>query len=116
MADIRVIEQSDDLTHVALTGRLDALGAQALDLKLTSHTAARKKPAIVDLAGVEFVASLGIGILVGAARGLRGHGCGMVLLAPQDRVLKVLQGARVDEILPIAKTREQALELLRTLP
>jgi len=112
MADLSVVELSDDLTHVALSGRLDILGVQAVELTLTSHTAARRRPAIVDLSGVEFIGSLGIGSLVRIARTLRGHGVGVVLLAPRERVDGVLRASSIDQIIPIAATVDEARQSL----
>ena len=112
MAEIDVVEENDALTHIALSGRLDATGVGAIDLKFTSHTAARKRPALVDLSQVEFLASLGIGMLVRAAQALRAHGAAMVLIAPQGPVEETLRVSMLDRVVGIAADREEALRLL----
>ena len=91
-------------------------GVHALDLQLTSHTAARRRPTIVDLSGVEFITSLGIGTLVGAARALQVHRARMVLLSPADSVGHVLRVAAIDRVIPIASSREEALRMLGLAP
>ena len=112
MADLTVIEHSDGLTHVALAGRLDVAGVDRAELKFTSHTAARKKPTIVDISQVDFIASLGIGMLISAARALASHGATMVLLSPQQEVARTLRASSIDTIIPIADSPDHALELL----
>ena len=72
--ELRVIEESDGLTHVALEGELDIPGVNAVGDKFYFHLTARRKPAIVDMAGVRFLSSLGIGMLVCVAQSLKRHG------------------------------------------
>lgn len=116
MANLEVTETTDSLTAVGLSGRLDVDGVQGVELKFNALTAARKRPAIVDLSGLEFIASLGIGMLIAAARTLRGHGANLVLLSPGGRVEEVLRAARIDEVIPIVSSREEALERLGLPP
>lgn len=112
MATLTVIEHSDALTQIALSGRLDVQGVERVELQFTSHTAARKRPAIVDLAELDFIASLGIGMLISAAKALRTHGASIVLLSPRETVERILRLSSTHRVIPIASTREQALELL----
>jgi anti-sigma B factor antagonist len=112
VSELKVIELSEGLTHVALSGRFDVQGVQAVEPTLTSHTATRQRPAIVELSEVEFIGSLGIGMLISAARALRKHGVGLVLLSPSARVYEVLRATKTDAIIPIASDREQAIRLL----
>jgi anti-anti-sigma factor len=112
MAELTVIEHSDTLTHVALDGRLDAAGVGRVELRFTSHVAARRKPTIVDVSSVEFIASLGIGMLISTARTLAAHGVTIVLLSPQREVAKMLRASSIDTIIPFADSRDEALGLL----
>jgi len=112
MAALRVISSTDTLSHIALSGRLDIQGVQEVELKLNSQTSARRRPALIDLSGVEFIGSLGIGMLVSAARSLRVHGAGTVLLNPQGRVDDVLRGSSIDQIIPISTSLDDAFRLL----
>ena len=43
--ELRVIEESDGLTHVALEGELDIPGVNAVGDKFYFHLTARRKPA-----------------------------------------------------------------------
>jgi anti-anti-sigma factor len=112
VAELELLEANDAFTHVALRGRLDAAGAGAVDLKLTSQTVARRKPAIVDLSEVPFIASLGIGLLVQIARSLASHGSQAVAVAPNEPVRGVLRLMQLGDLLPVVATRDEALRTL----
>jgi anti-anti-sigma factor len=112
MAEVRVVETSDCLTHVALDGRLDVQGVDAVELRFTAHTVARRKPTIVDLSGVSFLASLGIGMLLRAAKTLQIHKAGLVVLAPQPLVERTLRASSLDHVIPIVADRDEALRRL----
>jgi anti-anti-sigma factor len=84
----------------------------AVEVKFLAATAARRKPAIVDLSDVTFVGSLGIGMLVGAAKALARHGISMVLLDPQEFVERTLTVAKVPDVIPIARGIDEAREIV----
>jgi anti-anti-sigma factor len=110
--DLRVVEESESLTHVALEGDLDIPGVNQVGDKLYFHLTARRKPSIVDLEGVRMLSSLGMGLLVRVSQSLRRHGKGMVLLNPVGVVDQSLRTTNLDKVIPIATTREEALALL----
>jgi anti-anti-sigma factor len=112
MIKLSVVESSESLTHVSLEGRLDLAGVQEIELRFTTQTASRKKPTVVDVSGLEFIASLGMGMLVKVSRVLRGERDGLVLVAPRPLVEKTLRDASLEKILPIANDRDEALRIL----
>jgi anti-anti-sigma factor len=111
MAEIVLIEANDTFTHVALRGRLDGTGVEDVELELTKHTVARRKPAIVDISAVEILASIGVGMLVRNARFMHSHGLifGVVATGLSKDVLERLQ---VNTIFPVVPTYEDALRVL----
>jgi len=110
--DIRIHRKDDQVTHLALVGRLDALGVQKIELHFTALTASRRKPAVVDLAEVTFLSSLGVRILLGSARALAAHGTKLVLVNPQPQVLQVLQLGQIVAIIPVETDVPAAFALL----
>jgi anti-anti-sigma factor len=96
---------------VALIGRLDIEGVQSIGLRFSAQTAGRKKNSIVDLSGVEFLASLGIGTLVETAKALQMRGARMVLMNPPPLIAETLKTSKIDKIIPIVKDTDEALEL-----
>jgi anti-anti-sigma factor len=113
MAEVSLVESMDDVTVVALAGRLDMAGVDAVGIRFTAMTAGRHKPTIVDLSGVEFIASLGIGMLIREAKALAKQGARTILAAPVEMVEKALRAASIDAVVPIAPDVLQARALLR---
>jgi anti-sigma B factor antagonist len=105
---LRVIPRSDNITQLALVGKLDIEGMHAIDMKFHAHTAATRKSTIVDMSEVSFVASLGMGMLIACAKSLERQGAKMVLLNPQETVEKILRTAGVDEGIPIVHSEQEA--------
>ena len=112
MAELNLIEAADAFTHVAVRGRLDAAGVGEVELKLTSQIVAGGKSAVIDLSETTFIASLGIGMLVGIAKSMKDHGIALVVLVGRTQVRDMLELTTVDAIIPLAATREEALAKL----
>jgi anti-anti-sigma factor len=100
------------VTHLALSGRLDAGGLQGKDVKFTGLTAARRLPTLIDLSRVEFIGSLGVGMLISCAKALQRHGARLVLLNPSEPVQTVLRTLGIDQVIPIAGDLDEGLRLL----
>lgn len=113
MADVSLIESTEESTRVALSGRLDIAGVDAVGLRFTSLTSGKRKPTIVDLSRLEFIASIGIGMIVREAKALSLHGARMVLLEPSELVAKALRATSIDAVIPIAGDLDDAKRLLR---
>jgi anti-sigma B factor antagonist len=94
-------ELPDGILKIALAGRMDSAGTQAIDLRFTALTATRPAPIIVDLAQVSFLASIGIRTLVSNAKAVERRGGRMVLAGPQPLAEQVLKAAGIDAIIPI---------------
>jgi anti-anti-sigma factor len=110
--NLEVSAASDGVTRVRLVGRLDAPGADAIDLRFNAAIVAAGRPAVVDLSQVDFIASMGIRLLVGAARGLQMKGSRLALYGAQGFVRDVLQQTAIDQIIPMADTEPEALARL----
>lgn len=111
--EFEIVAAEDTYTHVTLRGPLDISGASAVSLKFTAATAARKRHVIVDMSGVDFVASIGMGMLVQVARALMADGKRVVLVAPTGSVASVFRASKLDSIMPITESVPAALNLLQ---
>jgi anti-anti-sigma factor len=109
---IHEIRLDEALTHIALIGRLDIAGLHATDVKFHGYTAARRRPTLVDMSQVEFIASLGMGMLISCAKSLQRFGVKMVLLNPKGLVEEALKAVGIDQVIPIAYSMEDAQRLL----
>ncbi len=112
--ELRVIEASDELTHLALVGRLDIAGVGAIETKFTASTCARKKTTLLDLSGVDFLSSLGIRLLLSTAKSLQANGVRLILINPQANIRETLTLSSLDQIIPIVGDKEEALGLAKT--
>jgi anti-sigma B factor antagonist len=106
--DMQVESLADGVTKVNLTGRLDILGAQQIDLNF-SVVAGNHRKVIVDLEQVEFLASMGIRTLVMGAKAIKSKGGSLVLLKPTPDVEKVLIVSGIDAVVPILHDLDAAI-------
>jgi anti-anti-sigma factor len=94
-------------TKITLVGKLDIVGAEAIELPLATVAGGRGN-IVVDMSGVGFVASTGIRHLVVAAKTVA-HGSGkLVLLDPSPMVTAMLITLRLDDVLPIVRSEDEA--------
>ena len=97
--DLVVEEVGTDLAVVRCTGRLNMVSAPALREAVTGVIAAGRHRVAVDLAGVEFMDSSGLGALVGCLKSARQAGGDLRIAAPSAQVLMVLKLSNIDRIL-----------------
>lgn len=110
--ELQVSELPGQVTCVRLNGRLDAPGADRAGTPLTAAVVSKGRPALIDLSGVEFVASLGLRLLISVARGLHAKGERLVLFGARPLVGEVLEQAAIDQIVDIVATEDDALARL----
>ena len=112
MIELNQVQMDDRITHLAIVGRLDVTGLHAVDVKFHGYTAARRRPTLVDLSGLEFISSLGMGMFVSCARSLGRYGAKMVLLNPRPEVEESLKAVGIDQGIPIVPNAEEASRVL----
>ncbi len=100
--------------RVALTGRLDIVGAEVIALPLAT-LAGSKQGLILDMSGVSFVASIGLRHLVQTAKALSRRGGRLVLLNPSEMVAEVLTTSGLTDLLPIVRSDAEAAAAVGTL-
>jgi len=110
---ISVTQLDGDVVHVTLAGRMDALGADKIAIAFTGATAARKAWVVVDLGGVDFLASAGLRQFFANARAQQQRGGLLVLAAAQPDVRAVLDATGVQQAIPVVDTVDEALVTLR---
>jgi len=93
---------------INLSGRMDIIGTQQIDLKFTALTATRRAHVLVDLSNVTFIASIGVRTLINSAKAQKLRGGSMVLYKPNQQVEEVLMSTGIQAIIPIAHDIEAA--------
>lgn len=107
--DLITAEIAGPVSCVRLSGRLDAAAADQVGVRFTAATAALTRPAVVDLSEVDFVASMGLRLLISSARALSSKGHKMALFGATGMTRETLENAALDKLLPIVDTQDQAL-------
>jgi len=112
--DMHISELRGQVSCVRLSGRLDAAAADELGVRFTAATASQGRPAVVDMAQVDFLASMGLRLLISSARALASRGQKMALFGATDMTLETLQNASIDKIVPVVATQDEALAAVST--
>jgi len=99
-----------DFTVVETTGDLDLVSAPLLRTSLESLFREGRIRLVLDLRGVPFVDSTGLGVLVGALRAVKPHGGDIRIACTAERVLRVFSITGVDQVLAVFDTPESAVE------
>jgi anti-anti-sigma factor len=112
--EIVTSEDRGATARVALTGRLDIVGAEVIALPLATLAGA-KQGLILDMSGVSFIASIAIRHLVSAAKALSRRNGRLVLLNPSEMVAEVVTTAGLTSLLPIVRSDSEAFAALDAL-
>jgi anti-anti-sigma factor len=93
--------------RVTLNGKLDIAGAEQLELPLAA-AAGTKTNIVIDMTGVDFIASLAIRHLVLAAKAVGRSSCKLILLDPTPEVTEALVTAGLTDLLPVVRSEDDA--------
>jgi anti-anti-sigma factor len=97
------IDDAGSTATVKLTGRLDISGAEVVALPLATLSGS-KSGLVIDMAGVTFIASIGLRHLVTAAKAVGRRGGRMVLLNPSAAVTEVITTSGLTDLLRIERS------------
>ncbi len=112
---INIVELDGNLTKVVLSGRIDIAGAAEIDMPM-SLVGGSRRAVIVDLSGVEFMASLGLRSIVLSAKAIFNKKGKMVLLSPRPAVEEVITTSGIDELIPILHNEAEAIAAVSAAP
>lgn len=99
MDETEIVPLAGDVTAIRLHGRLNMVGAGPLRTAISDQVARGNVRLVVDLAGVEFMDSSGLGALIGGLKTARQAGGDLRIAAPSEQVRLVLQLTNVERIL-----------------
>jgi anti-sigma B factor antagonist len=97
------------LVRISLAGRLDSQGVDRIETKFIAAIVPESNNAIVDLSGVEFMASMGIRMLVSAARSLKTRQAKIALYGATPQVGQVIEAVSLQKIMAVCATEAEAL-------
>jgi anti-sigma B factor antagonist len=93
-------------------GRIDHLSAAAFEAALAPHlaqAAATHGALVLDFAGVDYISSVGLRVLMIAAKQAREGGFKLLVAAPQTVVAEIFTISRFNRVLTLTATLEEAL-------
>ena len=100
--------EQDGRMIVEVGGEIDVYSAPTLRDQLNGLVAAGHHHLIVDMQGVEFLDSTGLGVLVGALKRVRAHEGSLLLVCTQERLLKIFRITGLAKVFPIYDSVETA--------
>jgi anti-anti-sigma factor len=103
---------SERLVKITLAGRLDTPAVDRIEARLLAALVPEGNSAIVDLSQVDFVSSLGIRMIVSAARSLRMRQAALAIYGVQERVNQVFDIVSLGQVISICSTEAEALAAL----
>src|SRR5205085_9044125 len=94
---------------LAVFGEVDVYTAPHFRERLIELVSEGKHRMIVDLEGVEFLDSTGLGVLVGGLKRLRSHDGDLLLVCTQGRILKVFEITGLTKVFAIHDSVDDAV-------
>lgn len=96
-------------TVLTATGEIDVAAAPEFREQLVDLIEAGATELVVDLEGVDFIDSTGLGVLVGAVRRARSADGDVRLVCTNSRLLKVFDVTGLDEVFTIVDSVDDAV-------
>ena len=93
---------------VSVQGELDIASAPRLREAVIDVVTSGHAEVIVDLDGVDFIDSTGLGVLVGALKRTRTHGGDLRIVCASRRVLDVFDLTGLDQVFVLSGSLEEA--------
>jgi anti-sigma B factor antagonist len=90
--DLRLdVSEQGDWSVLAVGGEIDVATAPRLREQLIALVNDQHYRIVVDLDGVDFIDSTGLGVLIGALKRVRTHDGDLALVCSEPRILKVFE-------------------------
>ena len=99
-----------DWTVLTVAGELDVVGAPELRQSVMDAVKNGNHRLALDLSGVDFIDSFGIGVLVGALKRVRLLDGDLMVVIPEPRVRRVLEVCDLDRVFTLHRSLADALE------
>lgn len=99
---ITAVEISESLTFLKIEGSMNHAAVQKMESDFLTLTAGRKKPVILDLSAVDFIASMGMRLLIEAAKDLAHEDAKIAVFGTRPAIAKVLEAAGMGHVLTLA--------------
>lgn len=93
-----------------MTGEIDMATAPRFRQRLLAVIAAGAQNVVIDLSGVDFIDSTGLGVLMGAAKRVRSAGGDIRLVMAGTRLAELIELTRLDRVLDVFDSVSEATQ------
>ena len=109
---IEVLEaRADNALVLQPVGRLDSSNARAFEKLVITHISTGELHLVVDFSRLVFISSSGMRVLLIAAKKLQHKSGALVLCSMRDSIREIFSISGFDHIIPVCKSREDALKV-----
>jgi anti-sigma B factor antagonist len=102
------VRKVDSYSLVDVKGEIDVYTAPKLREKLIELVSEGSYDVVVNLEGVDFLDSTGLGVLVGALKRVKAHDGSLSLVCTQDKILKIFKITGLTKVFPIHSSVDEA--------
>ncbi len=110
--EFELINLDDACNLVRLVGRMDSSGVDGIETRFIAAVVAGDRNAVIDLSGVNFLASMGIRLFISNARAMNLKGRRIAVFGATEPVQSVLEAVALDQIIPVTSNQQEALQAL----
>lgn len=103
-------DKCGEILVLHLTGRLDAISTPDIERKIFEYINAGQGKIVIDFAGVDYISSAGMRMLLSTTKKLKGLQGHLVLCAITTNVMDIFKMSGFDHILELTETQEEALK------
>ena len=103
------VTERNGYSVLAVHGEVDVYTAPRFRERLIELVSAGKYRVVVDLEGVDFLDSTGLGVLVGGLKRLRSNDGDLALVCTQSRILKVFEVTGLTKVFEIHDSVDAAV-------
>ncbi len=101
--------QKGEVLVLGLKGRLDAITSQNAEKKIFDHIATGKYKLLIIFAGVDYLSSAGMRLLLRTTKKLKTVSGKLIVCAVTSNVMDVLKMSGFDHVIEISNTEDDAL-------
>jgi anti-sigma B factor antagonist len=102
------VRRLNSFAVVDVKGEVDVYTAPKLREQLIELVSEGSYDIVVNLEGVDFLDSTGLGVLVGALKRVKAHEGDLALVCTQDKILKIFKITGLTKVFPIYNSVEDA--------
>ncbi len=104
-----VITDLSGVTKAELAGRLDTSNVNRVESSFLAGIVPKGQHTVVDLSQVTFIASLGIRMLLSAARVLSRQGARLVMYGASPGIMEIIETTALSDIIPVLPSEAAAI-------